>query len=228
MAGHPITITVAQQKGGSGKTTVALQLAAAWDKQGYKVGIIDIDPQGSAGAWAHKRAQEMGENYTGPEVISITGWRMVGELSRLKNSFDIIVVDTPPRAESEVRIAVRSSDLVVIPLQPSPMDVWATRPTLEFCLREKVLPFLVFNRYSDRTNLAQEMKEAAYDLGAEIANTTLGSRVGLAASLAAGKSIVEMAASSPAAEEIEALAKEVLKKVNQIKNKSSSGYRRAA
>ncbi len=219
----PIIVTVAQQKGGAGKTTLALQLAVAWQKQGFKVALIDIDPQGSAGAWSHMRARVLADQYEGPEVVAITGWRMVGELSRLKQyGFDIIMIDSPPRAEAEVSIAVRSSDIVVVPLQASPMDVWATKPTLQFCFREKVPALLVMNRINLRTKLAAKMIEEAQLLGAEVADITIGSRVALQASLAEGKGVVETAPSSDAAKEIDSLAREVLRRVKSGAKKYTS------
>lgn len=217
----PLIITIAQQKGGAGKTTMALQLAVAWQKQGQRVALIDIDPQGSAGAWSHMRARVLAEQYEGPEVVAITGWRMVGELSRLKQyGFDIIIVDSPPRAEAEVSIAVRSSDLVVIPLQASPMDLWATKPTLQFAHRERVPALLVMNRINMRTNLAARMIEEAQQLGAEVASSTIGNRVAYASSLAEGKGVAETAPNSDAGQEIEALSKEVLRRAKAQSKKT--------
>ncbi len=219
---EPLIITVAQQKGGAGKTTMALQLAVAWQKMGFKVALIDIDPQGSAGAWSHMRARVLGDKYDGPEVVAITGWRMVGELSRLKQyGFDIIMVDSPPRAEAEVSIAVRSSDMVIIPLQPSPMDVWASKPTLQFAHKERVPALIVMNRINTRTKLAAQMIEEAQLLGADVATATVGSRVALAASLAEGKGVMETAPSSVAGQEISALAREVLKRIKSLNKKGS-------
>jgi chromosome partitioning protein len=219
---QPIIVTVAQQKGGAGKTTMALQLAVAWQKQGHKVALIDIDPQGSANAWSHVRAKALAEKYEGPEVVSITGWRMVGELSRLQQyGFDIIIVDSPPRAEAEVCIAVRSSDICVIPLQASPMDVWATKPTLQFCFREKVPALLVMNRINMRTKLASKMIEEAQLLGAEVSEQTIGSRVAFQSSLAEGMGVVETEPYSDAAKEIDALAAEVLKRAKAKSKKSA-------
>lgn len=225
----PIIITVAQQKGGAGKTTTVLQLAVAWQKMGHKVAVIDIDPQGSSAAWSHRRAIVMGEKYEGPEVVAITGWRMVGELARLKQyGFDMIVVDSPPRAEAEVCIAVRSSDMVVIPLQPSPMDVWATKPTLQFAFKEKVPALLIMNRINNRTNLAQKMIEEAQMLGAEVADATIGNRVAMAASLAEGKGVMETAPTSQAGIEVEALAKEILRRVKASTKRTGASASRAA
>jgi chromosome partitioning protein len=112
--------------------------------------------------------------------------------------------------------------MVVIPLQPSPMDVWATKPTLQFAWKEKVPALLIMNRLNSRTNLAARMIEEAHLLGAEVADTTIGSRVAFAASLAEGKGVAETAPSSAAGQEIEALSKEIMRRVKAHNRKPTS------
>src|SRR3546814_48057 len=130
-------VTVAQQKGGAGKTTVAAHLAVAWAEAGRSVAVVDIDPQGSLSAWWAMR-EEMGipaphgaRGRGGLSVHRITGWRTANEVDKLARDHDVVVIDSPPHAETEAKIAVRSAHLVVVPLQPSPMDFWATRATLD-------------------------------------------------------------------------------------------------
>jgi chromosome partitioning protein len=207
MAGQ--IITIAQQKGGAGKTTLAAHLALAWAGK-RSVSVIDIDPQGSLAAWFRLREQQAGTSGAALDVAAVTGWRVSGEVERQARSHDIVLIDSAPHAETEARLAVRASSLVLIPVQPSPMDVWATRATLELARQERVPALLVLNRVPSRANLTQIMAAKLAELGAPVAATKIGNRVALAAALAEGQGILEAAPGSRAAEEITALAAEVL------------------
>jgi chromosome partitioning protein len=203
-------ITIAQQKGGAGKTTLAAHLAIAWAGQGHRVALVDIDPQGSLAAWHSLRAERLGEDRVGLDFAAITGWRTAAEVERRARDHDIIVIDSPPHAETEARLAIRAATLVVLPVQPSPMDVWATRPTLDLAAREKVTALLVLNRVPPRANLTDSMLAQLAELGAAVAAARIGNRVALAAALADGLGISEAAPSSRAAAEIAAVAAEIL------------------
>jgi chromosome partitioning protein len=207
MAGQ--IITIAQQKGGAGKTTLAAHLALAWAGK-RSVSVIDIDPQGSLAAWFRLREQQAGTSGAALDVAAVTGWRVSGEVERQARSHDIVLIDSAPHAETEARLAVRASSLVLIPVQPSPMDVWATRATLELARQERVPALLVLNRVPSRANLTQIMAAKLAELGAPVAATKIGNRVALAAALAEGQGILEAAPGSRAADEITALAAEVL------------------
>jgi chromosome partitioning protein len=203
-------ITIAQQKGGAGKTTLAAHLAIAWAGQGRRVALVDIDPQGSLATWHSLRAERLGEDRIGLDFAAITGWRTAAEVERRARDHDIIVIDSPPHAETEARLAIRAATLVVLPVQPSPMDVWATRPTLDLAAREKVTALLVLNRVPPRANLTDSMLAKLAELGAAVAAARIGNRVALAAALADGLGISEAAPSSRAAAEIAAVAAEIL------------------
>lgn len=203
-------ITIAQQKGGAGKTTLAAHLAVAWAKAGRSVALLDIDPQASITAWADIR-RALPDAPDQPDIRALTGWRVAGEVDKLKKQFDVLVIDSPPHAETEARVAVRVADLVVVPVQPSPMDLWATQATLDLARQEKTEALLVLNRVPPRANLADVMEQAAAKLGVKLAKTRLGNRVALAGALLDGKGITETAPSSAAGREIAALAKEIYK-----------------
>jgi chromosome partitioning protein len=207
-------ITIAQQKGGAGKTTLAAHLALAWAATS-RVAIIDIDPQASLAAWFRLRREWLGALAPGIEVAALGGWRVIGEVERQARSHDVVVIDTAPHAETEARIAVRAASLVLVPVQPSPMDVWATRPTLDLARQERVPSLLVLNRVPARANLTEAMAAELAQLGAPVAAAQIGNRVALAAALAEGRGILEAAPQSRAAEEIVALAKEVLARSEQ-------------
>jgi len=203
-------ITVAQQKGGAGKTTIVAHLAVAWAAAGKKVAVVDIDPQASLTKWYAERARRA--KAAPIELRCIAGWRLAAEVDRLRPEFDVVIVDSPPHAETEARIAVRAADLLVVPVQPSPMDFWATKVTLDLAKGEKRPALLVLNRLPPRGKLADAMRQKIAELDAPLASTSIGNRVALAASLLEGKGIVESSAASAAATEIGALADEVFTK----------------
>lgn len=208
-------VTIAQQKGGAGKTTLAAQLAVAWASQGKTVAVIDIDPQKSLATWYEMRREMHGavafKGKGALDVRQLGGWRAAGEIEKLAREFDIVLVDSPPHAETEARIAVRNAHLVLVPLQPSPMDVWATQPTLALAAAEKTPALLVLNRVPPRANLTEAMIAKLSELDAPVAKTRIGNRVALAASMAEGLGVVEAAPRTAAAEEIKALGREVLR-----------------
>lgn len=207
-------ITIAQQKGGAGKTTLAAHLALAWAGS-CRVAVIDIDPQASLATWFRLRRERLGALAPGIEVAALGGWRVAAEVERQARSHDVVVIDTAPHAETEARIAIRAASLVLVPVQPSPMDVWATRPTLELARQERVPSLLVLNRVPSRARLTETMEGELAALGAPRAQTEIGNRVAFAAALAEGKSILEAAPGSRAADEITALAREVLSRSEQ-------------
>ncbi len=210
MAG--VVITVAQQKGGAGKTTMAAHLAVAFAAS-RKVSIIDIDPQGSLTAWYKTREARFGVGETGLDFTAVTGWRVSGEVERQARDHDVVLVDSPPRAETEARIAIRAAQLILIPVQPSPLDIMAMGPTLEIARQEKVPVLLVLNRVPPRANLTETMMGRLVELKVPVATTRIGNRVALANAFVEGEGIGESAPGSRADEEVEALAAEVMRRL---------------
>lgn len=210
-------ITIAQQKGGAGKTTLAAHLAVAWAEAGNTVAVVDIDPQASLTAWWDTR-QRLGlpapagkRGKGGLAVHRVTGWRTANEVEKLARDHDMVLIDSPPHAETEAKIAVRSADLVLVPLQPSPMDFWATQATLDLARAEKTLAMLVLNRVPPRATLTEAMTAKLSDLGAKVAKARIGNRVALAAALLEGKGVTEYQRRGTAASEVSALATEIAK-----------------
>jgi chromosome partitioning protein len=205
-------VTVAQQKGGAGKTTLVAHLAVAWAKEGRTVGVVDIDPQASLTKWFAERARV--KDAVAIELRCVAGWRVQGEVEKLARTVELVLVDSPPHAETESKIAVRAADLVLVPAQPSPMDLWATKATLDLARSEKRPALVVLNRMPARGRLADQMRGKFAELGSPVAEAALGSRVAFASSLLEGRGISEQSPSSAAAQEMAALAAEILKRLD--------------
>ncbi len=202
-------VTIAQQKGGAGKTTVSAHLAVAWSKMpGVSVALLDVDPQGSLGEWYEAREQALGEGETGLEFRTASGWGARREAQRLARDHDYVVLDTPPHADLDARPAIDSADLVVVPVQPTPVDLWATRTTLEM-LDGAATGIIVLNRVPPRGRLAGEMVAAMGEFGGKIATARIGNRVAFAECLGRGLTVLETGGASRARDEVEALAKEL-------------------
>jgi chromosome partitioning protein len=205
MAGR--VIAIAQQKGGAGKTTLAAQLAVAWAKDGARVALLDIDPQGSLAAWVERRRSRGGP--LGFEFAALPGWRATQWVEEAMRGADLVVIDGPPHAETEARIAVRAAGLVLVPMQPSALDRWATEATLAMARAERRGALVVLNRVPPRPALPDRVAGELAAAGQVVAQNRVGNRVALAYAMEAGEGVVESAGASLAAAEIRALAVEV-------------------
>jgi chromosome partitioning protein len=199
-------ITIAGQKGGSGKSTIAAHLAIALAQRGNKVLIIDIDPQASLKFWYQIREEYFGKAYTGVQFLESSGWRVSSTVSTYKNKVDYIVLDSPPHTELETKNAVRLADLVLIPMQPSPTDLWATKTTIEFAESEKKDYRIVLNRYNPNSKIAKEVVDQVENR----LDNYLCNRVAFCSCFLHGKTVTETDPSSQAAMEVRAITDELL------------------
>jgi chromosome partitioning protein len=218
--------TFAQQKGGAGKTTLAAHLGVAYALAGKSVAMLDIDTQGSLGEWYELREATMGEKGTGLDFRTASGWGARREARSLARDHDIVVVDTPPKSDLELRPAIEAADMVVIPVQPTPVDLWATQPTLAMIARSGAPCVMVLNRVMRRALLTGEIAEAVAGLGHKVAEAQLGNRVAFAACFSEGRTVQETQPSGPAAAEVHDLAIEVLRQASpqdHTRRKAGSG-----
>ena len=201
-------ITIAQQKGGAGKTTLAVQLATAMRLAGHSVAVVDIDPQASLTAWMRLREHEARE---APEIrfSMVGGWRLGVELDRLKRECERIIVDSPPHTESDAKRAITAADLVLVPCQPSPLDIWASKSTLDIAIKDGKPAALVLNRVPPRGRSVDEALQSIAERGYEALSARLGNRQAFITSFGRGLGVVESEPKSAAAQEVEALLAEV-------------------
>lgn len=198
-------VAIAQQKGGSGKTMLAAQLAVALAEAGTRVAVLDIDPQGSLTIWAKLRASAP-KAVTAITCAATSGWRLTAELDKLRAAHDIVLIDTPPVIDSDARRAIRAADLVLIPMNPSPPDLWAAEGTLKLAAEEKRPVALVFNRAPAASRLRKRMEAEITARGLFLLETALANRAGYANAFADGLGVTEAGPATQAAEELRALA----------------------
>lgn len=199
-------ITLAQQKGGSGKTTIALNLACAALAEGLRVAILDTDPQGSLGQWFMRRSEQRDPQL---DFATASAWGVSYECDKLARQNDLVVVDTPPKIDADLRPSLRASDLVVVPVATSHLDLWATESVLDLARREGRDAVVVLNRVPPRSRLAADVVSAIAALGARRAEATLGNRVAFAEATGRGLSALETDRSGKAAAEVTALWREL-------------------
>ena len=171
MAG--LTITVAQQKGGSGKTTLAVNLAIALMQRGHSVAVMDTDPQGSMGRWFMERRERMGGE-PGIGFATASAWGVSYECEKLGKVHDFVIIDTPPKIDSDLKPALRESSLVLVPVATSHVDLWATESVLELAQRVGRPVLMVLNRAPGRAKLTQDVIAQLDGLHAPRARTVLG------------------------------------------------------
>lgn len=202
-------ISVCNQKGGVGKTTIVAHLATALSNEG-KVLVVDADPQGSMLDWSAQRGD-------GGSPFNVTGMPkpiIHREIPGLGRSYDWIVIDGPPRVGELARSAIAAADLVIIPVQPSPFDVWAAKEIVDI-IREFQIPkprletrFLI-NRLISNTTLGGEISDALAGYQIPVLSTIIRNRTEYAKAARRGLTALDTEPSGQAAYDIRCLADEI-------------------
>ncbi|MER8372349.1 ParA family partition ATPase [Mesorhizobium sp. M1406] len=205
-------VALLNQKGGVGKTTLALHLAGEWARRGRRVTLVDADPQGSALDWSQQRNRDGAPRLFG--VVGLARDTLHREAPELARDADHVVIDGPPRVAGLMRSALLAADLVLIPVQPSPFDGWASAEMLALLseariYRPQLAARFVLNRCGARTVIARETAETLADHDPPVLQATVGQRVVFAQAAQSGRLAGEMDDDTPAAREITALATEI-------------------
>ncbi|MBO9707990.1 MAG: AAA family ATPase [Caulobacter sp.] len=202
-------IALVNQKGGVGKTTLALHLAGAWARSGQRVTVVDADPQGSALDWSAVRAREGLARRFG--VVGLARETLHRELPELARDHDLVVVDAPPRVAPLMRSALLAADLALIPVQPSPFDGWASDEMLRLIeeardFRPDLRARFVLNRCGARTLIARDVARSLARSDPPALPAQLGQRVVFAEAARQGRLVDERPGGAKAWREVQALA----------------------
>ncbi|MBU1210966.1 MAG: AAA family ATPase [Alphaproteobacteria bacterium] len=190
-------IAVVSQKGGSGKTSLALNFAIAATVSGRQSVVIDLDPQQSAARWSRLRSLE--------EPVIVSGHAPnLGQLieAAREGGADLVIIDTAPKSETAALVAAKAADLILIPCQPSSLDLDAVADTVNIAKLAGKPALFVLNGCKAGSTLSDMAAEALADYGVPLATVRIGSRVAFVKSLAEGKGVVEYEPKGPSAGEI--------------------------
>jgi chromosome partitioning protein len=195
-------IAIISQKGGAGKTTLAVHLATAAIAAGYTTAIIDLDPQGTAASWGDRRTAGA------PEVISGQAVRLPALTTAAReNGADIVILDTAPNADQTASLSARAADLVLIPCRPSTFDLEAIETTLLLAKATKKPAYVVLNAVPPRSGIGKEAAEGLRAGGAQVAPHQLSQRAAYGHSVIDGRTAQEFEPDGKAADEIVVLFK---------------------
>lgn len=206
----PKVIAVVSQKGGSGKTTLAVHLGTRAAQAGHQSCIIDTDPQATSAAWSDWRGDYL------PVVVTSPPARLARTIeSAAKTGMNFMVIDTPPHADAAAREAIKQADLVLIPTKPRAFDLHALEPIADLVAFARKPGYVVLNSVpSGATVLSKDARKAAKAMGLKVCPVELGDRAAFHRSSAKGETAAEIDPSGKAAKEVDKLWKWLAKKLD--------------
>jgi chromosome partitioning protein len=213
------------QKGGVGKTTLSLHVAGALARSKKRVLLVDADPQQSAMKWSAIRTGAISFS-----VIGMAKATLHKEIASLGSDYDHVVIDGPPRVTELARSIILSADVVVIPVQPSPFDVWAAAETADLIkearvFKENLKAVIAINRKIVNTAIGRDVREALSSLELPILAADISQRVGFAEAVASGQTVLDTDPDGLAAREVISLVRELVKLHEQESElRSASGH----
>jgi len=208
----PAVVAVLNQKGGSGKTTIATNLARGLQLEGLDVLIADADPQRTASEWGDLRDEDLDL----PPVVGVNGSTIENDLQSIGAAYDVVVIDGAPALDSLNVKTLKASDVVLLPVRPSGPDVWAGEELVDLIHTRRdatggspKAAFVVSQQVA-RTNLAGEIGEILDAYGLPVLDGRTGQRVAYAEALSVGTTVLDMAGASKAESEIREITTGVL------------------
>lgn len=203
-------ISVQNQKGGVGKTTIAVHISHALALRGGRILLVDADPQGSARDWAAARTSDLPFSVVGLDRPTIHR-----DLPAIAKSYSHVVIDGPPRVSDLARSAIMASNIVLIPVQPSPYDIWATEKVISLIKEASVYKdwlksVFVVNRKIVNTSIGRDVAEALSGYQIPVLKSAICQRVAFAESATIGCTVLETEPKGAAAAEIRALVEELI------------------
>ena len=207
-------ISLANQKGGSGKTTLSANLSVLWSNSGYKVAIVDADNQRSISNWYNSRKKYYGEDDTGISHYTFDSVDINQSVKDIKNKYDFIIIDSPPSITITSLAIIRVSNHIFVPVQPSPIDLLATIPFLDLINKEKRKSTIILNRVLPRVRLTEAMILRLRYSGASIARSKISSRVIFAETFTVGRGVADISVTTQPSKEILKLGSEIIRKLS--------------
>ena len=193
-------LTIISQKGGTGKTTIALHLAVAATQADQKTIIIDLDPQASASQWND------GRDHKAPQVVSAQSARLSPILEAARGEgLQLAIIDTAPHSESAALAAARMADFILIPCRPAILDLHAIRNSVDLVQIANKKGAVVLNAVPAKSRLTEEAIEAVKAYSIEVSPIQVGQRAAFVHSLTSGLTAQEYEPNGKAAEEIRRL-----------------------
>jgi chromosome partitioning protein len=195
------TVAIVSQKGGAGKTTLAVHLAVAAARSGYSVAVIDLDQQATAAQWADWRSDDS------VTVVAAPHARLPQTLAEARRSdVDLVIIDSPPAADSAAVAAAKAADLVLIPTRPSAFDLHAIKTTADLVRVAQKAAFVVLNGVPPRAvALVDEVAAVVRSLGLNLAPVCLVDRAAFRHAVVSGQTAQEYEPAGKAAAEVESV-----------------------
>jgi chromosome partitioning protein len=195
-------VALISQKGGAGKTTLAVHLATRAAADGRATAVIDLDPQGTAASWGDRRQEES------PEVVSGQAVRLPALMKAAEdNGAEFLILDTAPNADQTASLAARAADVVLIPCRPATFDLEAITTTLMLAKAAGKPSYVVLNAVPPRSSIGKEAADGLAKQGAKVAPHVLTHRAAFSHGVIDGRTAQEYEPSGKAAKEIDQLYK---------------------